>query len=62
MGKTYRASVERPDGIAITVSIAVPDYTPDAGEFSELAQMGLIQTERIVDRTAEQRASTNQPF
>jgi hypothetical protein len=59
---TYRASVERRDGINVTVTISLPDGTPDPAEFSELAQMGLVQADKIVARCVESRDSKNLPF
>lgn len=60
--KTYRVSAERADGITVSVAIAIPDYTPDAAEFSELAQIALVQAEKVVDRNLAQRAEANPPF
>lgn len=59
---TYQASVVRPDGITVTVSIDIPGGTLEPGEFSELAQIGLVNVDHVVSRATQQRLERDLPF
>ena len=62
MDITYQASVVRPDGVTVTVSIDIPNGTPEPGEFSELAQIGVVNADNLVSRAIQNRLERVLPF